>query len=88
VPTLTVISGPNGSGKSTLARSVDFEGGDRLLDPDTIAISLNPLHAQNVVQVRAERFFDAQGHFRRQRGIVVQKIGEREADPPGSIPRI
>ena len=44
MPTLTVISGPNGSGKSTLARSVDFEGRDRLLDPDTIAISLNPLN--------------------------------------------
>jgi predicted ABC-type ATPase len=44
VPTLTVIAGPNGSGKSTLARSVDFEGRERLLDADTIAISLNPLN--------------------------------------------
>lgn len=44
MPALTVISGPNGSGKSTLARSVDFEGRERLLDPDTIAISLNPLN--------------------------------------------
>jgi predicted ABC-type ATPase len=44
VPTLTVIAGPNGSGKSTLTRSVDFEGRDRLLDPDTIARGLNPLN--------------------------------------------
>jgi predicted ABC-type ATPase len=44
VPTLTVISGPNGSGKSALAQSIDFEGRDRLLDPDTIAIGLNPLN--------------------------------------------
>jgi len=43
VPTLTVIAGPNGSGKSTLTRSVDFEGRERLLDPDTIARRLNPL---------------------------------------------
>ena len=43
MPTLTVIAGPNGSGKSTLTRSVDFEGRDRLLDPDSIARELNPL---------------------------------------------
>jgi predicted ABC-type ATPase len=42
VPTLTVIAGPNGSGKSTLTRSVEFEGRDRLLDPDAIARGLNP----------------------------------------------
>ena len=28
---------------------------------------------------RAERLFDAQGHFRSQRGLAVQKIGERRA---------
>jgi predicted ABC-type ATPase len=44
VPTLTIIAGPNGSGKSTLTRSADFEGRDRLLDPDAIARGLNPLH--------------------------------------------
>jgi predicted ABC-type ATPase len=44
VPTLTVIAGPNGSGKSTLTRSVNFEGRERLLDPDAIARRLNPLH--------------------------------------------
>ena len=43
MPTLTLIAGPNGSGKSTLTRSVDFEGRDRLLDPDAIARELNPL---------------------------------------------
>jgi predicted ABC-type ATPase len=44
VPTLTVIAGPNGSGKSTLTRSFEFEGRDRLLDPDAIARGLNPLN--------------------------------------------
>jgi hypothetical protein len=39
------------------------------------------LHAEKVVHVRAERVFDAQGHFRRQRGLAVQKIGERGAAP-------
>jgi predicted ABC-type ATPase len=44
VPTLTVIAGPNGSGKSTLRRFADFEGRERLLDPDAIARGLNPLN--------------------------------------------
>jgi predicted ABC-type ATPase len=44
VPTLTVIAGPNGSGKSTFTGSIEFEGRDRLLDPDTIARGLNPLN--------------------------------------------
>jgi predicted ABC-type ATPase len=42
VPTLTVIAGPNGSGKSTLTRTVEFDGRDRLLDPDAIARRMNP----------------------------------------------
>jgi len=42
VPTLTVIAGPNGSGKSTLTQSVEFEGRQRLLDPDAIARRLSP----------------------------------------------
>jgi hypothetical protein len=32
-----------------------------------------------VIHVRTERLFDAQGHFRSQRGLAVQKIGERRA---------
>ena len=44
MPILTVIAGPNGSGKSTLTRSSEFEGRDRLLDPDAIARELNPLN--------------------------------------------
>ena len=44
MPILTVIASPNGFGKSTLARFVDFAGHDRLLDPDTIAVRLNPLN--------------------------------------------
>jgi hypothetical protein len=44
VPTLTIIEGPNGSGKSTLTRTVEFEGRERLLDPDAIARELNPLN--------------------------------------------
>lgn len=42
MPTLTVIAGPNGSGKSTLTRSLEFDGRDRLLDPDSIARGLSP----------------------------------------------
>jgi predicted ABC-type ATPase len=44
VPLLTIIAGPNGSGKSTLTQSVDFDGRDRLLDPDAVARALNPLN--------------------------------------------
>lgn len=44
MPTLTIIAGPNGSGKSTLAQTVDFEGRERLLDPDAIARRLNPMN--------------------------------------------
>jgi predicted ABC-type ATPase len=44
VPTLTIIAGPNGSEKSTLTMSVDFEGRERLLDPDAIARGLNRLN--------------------------------------------
>jgi predicted ABC-type ATPase len=42
MPTLTVVAGPNGSGKSTITRSFQFEGHDKLLDPDAIARNLNP----------------------------------------------
>jgi predicted ABC-type ATPase len=44
VPTLTIIAGPNGAGKSTITRLADFEGRDRLLDPDAIARGMNPLN--------------------------------------------
>src|SRR5216683_8032006 len=37
------------------------------------------LHPEKVIHVRAERLFDAQGHFRRQRGLAVQKVGKRGA---------
>jgi len=40
---------------------------------------IGELHPEKVIHVRAERLFDAQGHFRRQRGLAVQKIGERSA---------
>lgn len=43
MPTLTIIAGPNGAGKSTITRLTDFEGRDRLLDPDAIAVALNRL---------------------------------------------
>jgi len=42
VPALTVIAGPNGSGKSRISQQVNFEGRERLLDPDSIAGRLNP----------------------------------------------
>ena len=44
MPTLTVIAGPNGAAKSTIARLTDFEGRDRLLDPDAIARRINPFN--------------------------------------------
>ena len=43
MPTLAVIAGPNGSGKSTITRYLDFEGKDRLLDPDAIARRIDPV---------------------------------------------
>ena len=44
MPLPTIIGGPNGSGKSTLTQSVDFDGLDRLLDPDAVARALNPMN--------------------------------------------
>ena len=44
MPLLTIIAGPNGSGKSTVTQSVDFDGRDRLLDPDAVARTLNPMN--------------------------------------------
>ena len=44
MPTLTIIAGPNGAGKSTITRLTDFEGLDRLLDPDAIARGMNPFN--------------------------------------------
>jgi hypothetical protein len=40
---------------------------------------IGELHAKKMVHVRAEGLFDAQGHFRRQGCLAVQKIGERSA---------
>src|SRR5580704_16482471 len=40
---LTVIAGPNGSGKSTLTSSIWFEGNANLIDPDTLARSIDPV---------------------------------------------
>ena len=37
------------------------------------------LHPEEVIHVWAKRLFDAQGHFRRQRGLAVQKVGQRGA---------
>ena len=37
------------------------------------------LHSEEVIHVRAEGLFDTQGHFRRQRSLTVQKVGERGA---------
>jgi predicted ABC-type ATPase len=48
VPILTLIAGPNGAGKSTLSRWLDFEGRDRLLDPDAVARELDPDNPQSV----------------------------------------
>lgn len=42
MPVLTVFAGPNGSGKSSLIRQVDFEGRDNLLEPDAVALRINP----------------------------------------------
>jgi len=38
------------------------------------------LHAQQqVVHVRTKRLFDAPGHFRRERSLAVEEVGERGA---------
>lgn len=48
MPVLTVIAGPNGSGKSTLTSALDFEGRERLLDPDAIARRLDPANPSSM----------------------------------------
>ena len=48
MPLLTIIAGPNGSGKSTLTKSADFDGRDRLVDPDAVARVLNPMNPSAV----------------------------------------
>jgi predicted ABC-type ATPase len=42
VPTLTILAGPNGSGKSSFRAEVEFEGREESLDPDAIAVEINP----------------------------------------------
>ncbi|HEY7335093.1 MAG TPA: AAA family ATPase [Bryobacteraceae bacterium] len=37
MPVLTVLAGPNGSGKSSITTLLEFEGREKLLDPDAIA---------------------------------------------------
>ena len=34
------------------------------------------LHVEELLAVRAERLFQADGHVRRQRGVAIEKIGE------------
>jgi predicted ABC-type ATPase len=48
VPILTLIAGPNGAGKSTFSKWLDFEGRDRLLDPDAVARAIDPYNPQSV----------------------------------------
>jgi predicted ABC-type ATPase len=36
------VAGPNGSGKSTFTQSADFDGIERMLDPDALARDLSP----------------------------------------------
>ena len=38
---------------------------------------IGELHPEKVIHIRAERLFDAQRHFRCQRGLAVQQVGER-----------
>jgi len=40
---------------------------------------IGELHAEKVVHVGTERLLDAQCHFRCQRGLGVEKVGERGA---------
>src|SRR5258708_2646887 len=70
--------GFNGTGNGCLCWCVP-------LDRDTLCVFshfrhvVGELHAEKVVHVGAEGLFDAQGHFRRQGGLAVQKVGERGA---------
>src|SRR6266853_1786310 len=53
---------------------VDFTG------PLPHGIAVVPsLHPQQRVHVDTERLFDPQGHFRRERGVAVQQVGQRRA---------
>jgi predicted ABC-type ATPase len=64
-PTLSVVAGPNGSGKSTLTASIWFEGNANLIDPDTLARTIDPLHpADAAIQRRASPSFGAERYSR------------------------
>jgi predicted ABC-type ATPase len=73
VPILTVIASPNGFGKSTLARFVDFDGHDRPLDPDTIAVRLNPLNP-SVAAIAAAKYVlkRTAAYFRQSESFAVE----------------
>jgi predicted ABC-type ATPase len=83
VPTLTVIAGPNGSGKSTLARSVDFEGRERLLDPDAIAFVLRPVNPSAAAIAAARSVLNRTAAYLNQRvsfAIETTLSGRRRVD--------
>jgi len=70
---------------STVLRRVILSGGDVAPDCEAAGVLaglgyvVGELHAEKVVHVWAEGFLDAQRHFRRERGLAVQQVGERGA---------
>jgi predicted ABC-type ATPase len=91
VPTLTVSAGPNGSGKSTLTRSFEFEGRDRLLDPDFIARGLNPLNPSAAAIAAGREILKRTADYLNRALQMPLKLSDRQMLPssmttPGTAP--
>jgi hypothetical protein len=49
---------------------------------------MGELHAEKMIHVGAEGLFDAQGYLRSQRGLAMQKVGERSATHMQNLRRL
>jgi predicted ABC-type ATPase len=73
VPVLTVFAGPNGSGKSSITRGNQFEGKERLLDPDAIALRIAPGDSrQGGIEAGREVLIKARDYIRDGHSFAVE----------------